>query len=72
MNALDEIRARAAHTDSTNRAERAQYREDHDRMLAALDELLYIADNKTADNQIGRWWAATIRGAIEKALGGKP
>ena len=41
------------------------------RLLAALDDLLYIADNKTADNQIGRWWAATIRGAIEKALGGK-
>jgi hypothetical protein len=42
------------------------------RLLAALDDLLYIADNKTADNHVGRWWSSTIRGAIEKAVGGKP
>jgi hypothetical protein len=38
------------------------------RLVAAVEALLYIADNKTADNQIGRWWKNTIRAAIENAL----
>ena len=39
---------------------------------ALVDELRYVADNKTADNAIGRWWGGVIRGAIDRHLGSQP
>lgn len=35
----------------------------------ALDELMYVANHKAADTQVGRWWAEVIRGPIVKHLG---
>lgn len=35
----------------------------------ALSDLLYVADHKAADTQVGRWWAEVIRGPIIQHLG---
>jgi hypothetical protein len=36
---------------------------------AALDDLMYVANHKAADTEVGRWWAEVIRGQIIKHLG---
>jgi hypothetical protein len=36
---------------------------------AALDDLMYVANHKAADSEIGRWWAEVIRGPIINHLG---
>lgn len=40
----EQMKARHAHVGSTNRQERAQYRDDHSRLLAALDAVEALAD----------------------------
>jgi hypothetical protein len=40
---------------------------------AALDALLWVADNKAAkETHVGRWWASVIRSTIEKHTQAKP
>jgi hypothetical protein len=40
---------------------------------AAIDELLWVADNKAAkETHVGRWWATVIRSTIEKHMEAKP
>lgn len=39
---------------------------------AALEDLIYVADNKAADNMIGRWWAGVIKGTIHSHMNPAP
>lgn len=68
---LDQVRERLTSAQSHGAPAFMIPTADVARLLDAVDRLLYVADNKAADNQVGRWWAAVIRGNIEEALGGK-
>lgn len=66
MSALDEIRARIP---DVPEAQMSRAEKDRTRLLAAVDALLYIANEKAdTSKEVGRWWSNAIKGAIESAL----
>lgn len=67
---LDGIKTRHLNSrGSTNRAERAQYRDDHGALVVAVEAVLELADYWERTPALRKGTAASnVRAAIEKAL----
>lgn len=70
MSNLEDIKARQA-----SRMEEtfiSQETEDIAALLKAIDNLIYVADNKAdLTKPVGQWWSEVIKGTISQSIEGK-